>query len=256
MTRLFLGTLLALLAAGLITLVVQRQSQSELRNEITALRRDGGEINRLRRENQRLTGRRVPPEELESLRSEQRELARLRSQAAELKDYLQLASRDQAPSREKPAPTLKPLASGMIPVESLTDAGGATPAAAVQTFFWAVAQADPDAVAKQLVFGDAARTKADALFASLDAATRERIGTPEKLLAMFFTTLYGRVTGLQTVDLDKLSPDAPVWNVKVQTASGKLSDVGFPLRRLSDGWREEVPVGMVDYCSYYLRGKM
>jgi hypothetical protein len=74
-------------------------------------------------------------------------------------------------------------------------------------------------------------------------------------MAMFFTTLYGRVSGLKMVDLDRLAPDAPVWNVKVQTASGKLSEVGFPLRRAGDGWREEVPVGMVDYCSYYLRGK-
>ena len=143
----------------------------------------------------------------------------------------------------------------MISVESLLNAGAATPAAAAQTFFWAVTQVDPDAMAKQLVFGDDSRPKADALFASLDATTRERIGTPEKLLSMFFTALYGRVTGLQMVDLDRLAPDAQGWNVKVQTASGKLSEVGFPLRRLGDGWREEVPVGMVDYCSYYLRGK-
>jgi hypothetical protein len=250
--RLSIGVLFALLAAGLITLAFQRHSQSRLRGEITVLRTESREANRLRRDNQRLTGTLAPPDELENLRSEQSELARLRSEATALRDYLQLAPRRETP----PPPAAKPLAPGMIPVDNLTNAGAATPAAAARSFFWAVAQADPDAMAKQLAFGDAARSKADALFASLDAAARERIGTPEKLLAMFFTTLYGRVTGLQTVDLDKLSPDAPVWNVKVQTASGKLSAVDFPLRHLSDGWREEVPVGMVDYCSYYLRGKM
>ena len=251
MTRLSIGVLFALLAAGLITLAVQHQSQSRLRTEITALRREGGEIARLRRDNLRLAELQVLPDELRNLRDKESEVARLRSQAAVLKDYLQLAPRPEPP----PPPSAKPLASGMIPVDDLLNAGAATPAAAARTFFWAVAQVDPDAMAKQLVFGDAARTKADALFASLDATTRERIGTPEKLLSMFFTALYGRVTGLQTVDLDRLAPDAPVWNVKVQTASGKLSDVGFPLRRAGDGWREEVPVGMVDYCSYYLRGK-
>ena len=251
MTKLSIGVFFALLAAGLVTLAVQRQSQSRLRTEITALRREGGEVSRLRRENQRLSGTLVPPDELKSLRAEETELARLRGQAAALKDYFQLASADQAP----PSPAAKPLTPGMISVESLLNAGAATPAAAAQTFFWAVTQVDPDAMAKQLVFGDDSRPKADALFASLDATTRERIGTPEKLLSMFFTALYGRVTGLQMVDLDRLAPDAQGWNVKVQTASGKLSEVGFPLRRLGDGWREEVPVGMVDYCSYYLRGK-
>jgi hypothetical protein len=251
-TRLFIGALFALLAAGLITLAVQRQSQSKLRSEVAALRREGREINRLRHDSQRLAGTLVSPEELRNLRDEETELARLRSEAATLKDYLQMASADQAP----PPPTAKPLNPGMLPVESLTNAGAATPAAAAQTFFWAVAQVDPDAMAKQLVFGDAARTKADALLASLYATTRERIGTPEKLMAMFFTALLGRVTGLQTGDLEKLGPAAPVWIVKVQTASGKLSDVGFPLRHLGDSWREEVPEGMVSYCSYYLRGKM
>jgi hypothetical protein len=249
--RISIGVFFALLAAGLITLAVQRQSQSRLRGEIAGLRRESGEINRLRRDNQLLTGTQVPPDELKSLRAEEKELARLRGQAVALKDFLQLASRLETP----PPPAAKPLAPGMISVESLINAGAATPAAAAQSFLWAVAQVDPDAMAKQLVFGDAARTKAEALFASLDAATRERIGTPEKLLSMFFTALYGRVTGLQMADLDRLAPDAPGWNVKVQTASGKLSEVGFPLRRAGDGWREEVPVGMVDYCSYYLRGK-
>ena len=41
MTKLSIGVFFALLAAGLITLAVQRQSQSRLRTEITALRREG-----------------------------------------------------------------------------------------------------------------------------------------------------------------------------------------------------------------------
>ena len=69
-SKLFIGVFFALLAAGLITLAVQRQSQSRLRTEITALRREGGEFNRLRRDNQRLTGTQVPPDELKSLRAD------------------------------------------------------------------------------------------------------------------------------------------------------------------------------------------
>ena len=256
MKKRFIGVLLPLLAAGLITLAVQRQSESRLRNEIAALHREGEEVSRLRRDNQRLTGSLVPTDELESLQTAERELARLRREAATLKDYLQLAARDRPPNREKPAAPPRPLPPGMIPMDDLTNAGTATPAAAARTFFWAIAQVDPDALASQLVFGEAARAKADALFASLDAATRERIGTPEKLLAVFFTSLYGRVTGLQLADQGNQAPDAPGWNVKVQTASGKLSEVTFPVRRLGDSWREEVPEGMVNYCSYYLRGKM
>jgi hypothetical protein len=254
MTRFSIGVLFALLLAGAITLVVQRQSQSKLRGEINSLRRENKEIGRLRRDNQRLTGTLEPPGELEILRNEQKELARLRSEAATLKEYLQLVSREQTPKTENPPSAAKPLVPGMIPVESLRNAGAETPAAAAQTFFWAVAQADPDALAKQLVFADAARSKAEELFGSLDAATQERIGTPEKLMALYFTTQYGRVTGFQIGDPDSLGPEMTGWVVKVQTVSGKLSEVWFPIRHSGDGWREEVPAWMVYACSLYLRG--
>lgn len=247
MQKLAIGIVSTLLTAGAIAFVLERQTQAHLRDEITRLRRQSAQIGRLQREHQRLAGLLVPQEELDTLRNNQQELARLRLQLASLKVRVQaetLAQTVNGPS--------KPLVPGMVAIENLINAGAGTPAAAAQTFFWAVAQVDPDAMAKQLVLGDAARTRAEALLAALDPTTHEKMGTPEKLMAVYLVGLLGRVSGIQILGQEEQGADRAAWNVKLQMASGRLNDFSFALRRSADGWREEVSAGMVDHWSMYL----
>jgi hypothetical protein len=247
MKKLALGIVGALLVAGSGLLVFQHQSQARLRDEIASLRRHTSQIVRLQREHQRLAGLLVPQEELDNLRNGRQELARLRLQLVNLRTRVQIEALAQSVHSVP-----RPLAPGMVPIENLVDAGAGTPTAAAQTFFWAIAQADPDAMVNQLVFSEASRAKAEKLLAALDDDTRAKINTPEKLMALYLVGLLGRVSGMQVSDQEDQGTDRAVWNVKLQMASGRLKDYSFPVQRSADGWREEIPAGMVDHWSYYL----
>ena len=239
----------ALLAAGVIQFALQQQAQARLRDEIAVLGRQKPAWARLRRENQRLTASLVPREELERLRREQSELEHLRAALATTRTRIKVQAEAHA-ANDPP----KPLAPGMTPVASLTIAGLDTPTAAVLSFFWAVAQIDADALAKQLVFSPDARIKAEALFASLDEASRQRLGTPEKMMGVFFVEMFARTSGLQIVGYDPTPPpDFSAWRAKVQTAGGRLRDVDFPIQRTADGWREVIEAFWIDNWSQYLR---
>lgn len=247
MNKLALGIVGSLLVAGIGALVLQHEAQSRLRDEIARLSRQSSQLDRLRREHQRLAGLAMPPEELNRLRDDQQSLARLRQQLTILK--LRVQTEDLARSAHEPP---KPLAPGMVPIDNLVDAGSGTPATAAQTFFWAVGQVDPDAMAKQLVLGAAARAKAEALLAALDPATRAKMGTPEKLMAYYFVGLLGRVAGIQMAGQEALGADQAGWKVNLQMASGRMKDYSLSVRWLTDGWHEEVPAGLVDHWSMVL----
>lgn len=248
MKRLFIGIVATFLVVGIITLVFQRQTEARLRDEIGRLRRENSALDRLGRENRRLAESQVPHEELERLRNDQGDLQQMRAAYATLKTRMRVQTLGRA-VHEPP----KPLASGMTPVESLANAGTATPDAAARSFFWAVAQIDPDAMAKQLVFSADSRAKADTLFASLDEATRKVLGTPERMMATFFVEMYGRTTGLQVLGCDlNPSSDTAWWKAKIQTATGRLHDVDFPVQRSIDGWHVVILPYWIDGWSQYL----
>jgi len=249
-----LVVLLILLAVAGFVLHQQARAQAGWREEITRLRREHAAFDRLGFENQRINAALPPADDLAARRDEQRQLendlGRLRaSLAAQQQRLAQLTRMNNALG---PA---KPLAPGMTPIDKLTNAGAATPTDAAQSFFWAVAQADPDAMARQIEFTDDARLKAQALFAQLSDAARAQFGSPEKVMAIYLTSMYGRATGYQlaTSDYGSHSADYGGWKVTLQTASGSLHDVSFVVHRTSEGWREVIVAGWVDEAARYLR---
>ena len=254
MRKLALAILIALLAAGAVVLRQQSRTQARWREDIARERREHAALDRLRHENERLTAARLAPDELAARRKSQDEvkgdLERLRSGVTGLKQRLQWLQQFNAALGPP-----KPLAAGMTPVEKLIHAGAATPTDAAQSFFWAVAQADPDAMARQIEFTDDARLKAQALFAQLSDAARAQFGSPEKVMAIYLTSMYGRATGYQlaTSDYGSHSADYGGWKVTLQTASGSLHDVSFVVHRTSEGWREVIVAGWVDEAARYLR---
>lgn len=250
MKRTLSGFLAAVLAGGVIALLFQHQTRALLQDEISSLRRQNREIERLQRENRRLLGSLAPADEFNRLRNDQKELPRLWEELITLTNRIRAQSGPRSvPDASQPP---KPLAPGMIRLEDLPNAGSGSPTAAAQTFFWTVAQADPDAMAKQLVLGDAARTKAEALLSSLDPTTREKMSTPEKLMAFYMVGLLGRVAGIQLLGQEDQGTDRASWNVRLQMASGRFKNFGLPVWRSADGCHEEVPAGMVDQWSTYL----
>lgn len=249
MRRVAIGILATVLAAGAIAFLAGSQARARLRAEIALLRRENSTSARLQRDNQRLRAALVTPEELQRMRDHQANLGNMRSALA----AAQMQLRVQAQARTVNDPP-QPLAPGMTPLTGLTETGQATPQAAAQSFFRAVAQIDPDALAKQLEFDDDARKKANDLFNSYDEATRQRIGSPERMMAIFFAEYYGRVAGMQTPDyLQSPAPDWGYWRAKLQTSSGRLNEAYFPVHRSPDGWREVILPFWIDGWSQYLK---
>ena len=249
-----LVVLLTLLAVAGFVLHQQARAQAGWREEIARLRREHAALDRLRRDHERLAAALAPPDDLAARRDEQRqlenELGRLRANL--IAQQQRLAQLTRMNNALGPA---KPLAPGMTPIEKLTHAGAATPTDAAQSFFWAVAQADPDAMARQIELTADARAKAQAFYAQLSDAARAQFGSPEKVMAIYLTSLYGRATGFQLVasDYRPESADLGTWKVSLQTASGGLHDIAFPVHRTADGWREVVGVSWVDEAARYLR---
>ena len=254
MIRLLNGLLALALLAGLAGLGLQWRERVRLGSELARLRREHHEANRLRRENRRVAELPSQPDFVARQTEVDADLARLRADAAALQGHLQMLT-GAAPASAPPPPPARPLSAGMTPLDRLRNSGAGSPRDAAESFFWALGAVDPDALAKQLVIADEARAKADELFAWLDADSRERIGSPEKLLAVFFTARYGRVAGMQLDEPGEPAGAASHWNARVETVNGALKSIDFPVRQTAEGWREVVSPGDVRSCALYLGQK-
>ncbi len=247
MKAFLISFLAVLLATGGMALIVEQRTQTRLRADVARLKRQSSLVNRLEQEHRSLAGTALPAEELESLRHDQKELERLRG----IRESLRSMTKMREDIRATAGPP-KPLGPGMTALTDFGEAGTSSPAAAEQTFFSALAQIDPDAMAKQLVLTADARTKAEKLLASLDEDTRAKMGTPEKLMAYYLVGLLGRVSGVQMLGQQATGPDQATWTARLQMVSGRTNDYSFTVRRVGDSWREEIPAGMVDHWWMYL----
>ena len=232
---------------GLGVFFWQRQTQAHLRDELNALHASSSAVARLQ---PRLTANQPHADELAQLRRDQRELAELRRELADLKHQRSAAS----VTSETSASDRKPLPPGMTPVENLANVGSATPAAASQTCFWLIAQADVSALSKMLTIRNPeTRAKADALLAAMDEKKREELGSPEALIALYLVAMNGRLSGVQMVEQSTGNPDVTFCYATVQTQSGQLSKQGFTAIRTDAGWRMMVHEGLVDFVANELR---
>lgn len=250
MRKLVAAISVVLLVTGGLTIRHQAAERAQIREEIARLRREHAVVERLHGENVSLAA--VPPHPIdaEELRRDRDELERLQPALAQLKQQLDWQLQTNAALGPP-----KPLAPGMTPIGQLTNAGAASPAAAAQSFFWTVAQADPDAMARQIEFTDDARARAQAFYAQLSDAARAQFGSPEKVMAIYLTSQYGRATGFEFVGAS-YSPQAADyggWKVTLQTASGSLHDIALPVHRTADGWHEVIGASWVDEAARYLR---
>ncbi len=241
----------ALLAAALAAvLLVQRQTASQWRHVTVDLRAQNREVPFLRQQNGQFALWAVSPSDLAALRRDAATLAAEQRRLDAMKRRLAFETR----ARMANAPPA-PLAPGLVPIAAMTNAGTSTPEAAARTFFWNVGRVEPDAIAHNLEFAPDAQAKADAAFSRLDAASRKKIGTPEKLVALLMVEMLSRATGVQVqgCNYDPQTAGRAVWNAKLQTASGRLHDISFPIHQTPSGWHEVITTAWLDRWSSYLR---
>jgi len=70
----------------------------------------------------------------------------------------------------------------MVPAHQWANVGFATPADALQTLNWAVANQDTNAFGNALIWDAQARARADALFAAAPESVRQKYGTVDGVI--------------------------------------------------------------------------
>jgi len=146
-----------------------------------------------------------------------------------------------------------PLASGLTPVESLGNAGRATPRAAFATQLWAARTGDIGLEASLITFGPEARAKLEALAQTLPPEMRAEYDTPEKLMAFMLAGSPHPVGGMQVLSEVAQGPDDVTLQTEWQHVDDDIvhqSEANF--HQDADGWKLVVPMSLVNRAANYL----
>lgn len=183
-------------ALGAVLLGWQRSLVGHLRAERQALGDQSGELARLRAENQRLAHAQLTSEERATAGADQTDLPSLRQETETLRGQLVAAKRAETERAEHPSERFS--RGQAMPAAEWTNAGAATPAAALETALWAAAGGDIDAFARRIGLWDSAAKKAAReLLDGLPPGLRPQFNSPEQLIA--FLTIKDIPTGSATV---------------------------------------------------------
>jgi RNA polymerase sigma factor (sigma-70 family) len=234
MTKLQISLIAAVAAAGFTGLAVQHHFNQKLEAEAAGLRRMGAENARLLTENTRLAKANADA-----------------GQGGTPAAAATAAARPSAPAAY--ASQRVPLAKGLTPVDTLGNAGRASPRSAFATQLWAARTGDVALEASSITLGPQARAKLEALGATLPEALRSEYDTPEKLMAFMLAGSPHPVGGMEVLgEVDTDANDATLqteWQ-HVDDAVVHHSDVS--LQQDGDGWKMVVPMILVDRASAYL----
>lgn len=130
---------------------------------------------------------------------------------------------------------------GFVRVDEFREQGQATPGAAFQTLVWAASAGNEAALSKLMHVPEAARTRAEALIASLPEAARAT-WTPEKLAALSIAATVAKVSALQITGETYVSPDQAVVTFR---APGMSDDERTKLKLAPSGWKVVVSSGAI-----------
>jgi hypothetical protein len=245
----FLGVLI--LAGGVI-FAWQWQTGVRLREEAARLEAQAREAARLREENERLAAHQKSPAEMESLRADHAEMERLRGEIDALSRRVEQADHDAAQPQSTAVTKDAAPAKEAIAASAWKNAGQATPEAVLETALWSAKEGEIATLAGTLLLDERARTKAQALLASLPDAARAQYGTPEQLVA-FLTAKDLPLTSLR-VDGMSVNGDEAQMVVNVPTAANLDKLTELELHRSTDGWQIKVPESAIDKYARTLTG--
>ena len=235
-----------LLVAGLATggvgaIAWQNMRLAQLRGEAAIQREEGRDLAKLRAENQRLAAEAISPAALEALRGDRAALTRLRAELETLR-----ARSMSSPARpDLTAPSASASTPKVIPAAEWKNAGRSTPAASFETVMWAAAGGDVDALSQTLAWDGGAKTKADALFASLSSVARSNFASAERLVA-FLTAKEVPLGKMAVWGQTPQAGDEVSLRVRIESADGGARFPVFSLRRYADGWKLLVPESAID----------
>lgn len=218
MSKIKIGIAGAILVAGLATVTVEMRANRALNAEFHSLQSATDHVAHLQRENQQLS---ASIAKVDGTNPDAAELARLQQRLAQLR-----ARPDGVTDATLHAPA---------------NAGRATPAAAFETFLWALKSRDLDFIATMFSFSDDTPQNREAFMAGLSPAIRARYRTPERVsAAICFPDVVGGapdpLVAMQVTDVREDQPGRARLSLWYRTASGRefAGNDRYELR--SDGW--------------------
>jgi hypothetical protein len=243
---LLLGIALSALATAI---TVVKLDNTRLRKQLAAAQRQQSAVLDQRDENNRLRTL-VAQAKIDERAAAKAVRARVLQLREELDRLEKHAASTHALGRQKAAQDAAALANnrdlrvGLVRLEHLTDAGRATPAAALQTLLWAALKGDDAQLASVISLSRTTREQASALLVNLPAQVRST-WTPEKLGALFFTGFCTEMTGaaINNVTIS----DANHATIAVRFTNGS-KEVVLPLsvETGDGGWQVMLPEKAID----------
>jgi RNA polymerase sigma factor (sigma-70 family) len=182
----------AVVAASAATpVIVQHHTNSRLKGQIDGLQTQLAEAAQVQQTG--VTSNDTA--ELEQLRRDNAELLRLRTEVSALRQRVASLINDQSDPNAR-AKSLKQAAEEaegkallakspeipLVPAHLWANVGYTTPAAALQTLNWAIANRDTNTFANALAWDAQAKARADALFAAAPESLRQKYGTVEGVI--------------------------------------------------------------------------
>jgi hypothetical protein len=249
-----------LIAAGGTSLVLQYRTNARLHEQIDGLR---GQLAQAQI-GQPSNGS-TDNTELERLRKDSAELVRLRGEVTNLKT--RLASTPNT-LKEEDRTRLTKMANEleeakvllakapeipMVPAHQWTNVGFASPAAALETLNWSIANHDTNAFSNSLMWDARAKERADALFAAAPESVRQRYGTVDGFIFDWWLNNSTPVAAARVLSqIDEGADDAALVEQHVYN-DGRVRENTVQFERDTNGqWRQVIPPELMPKLEFVL----
>lgn len=181
--------------------------------------------------------------------ADEREMVRLREEVARLTDEV----KGLADPRVASGGSDESIPVRLIPPEEWEDAGNASPADAMETFYWAALNGELDVLAEAIAFPDDDRVRAAEWFDGLPESIRLEYGSPERLLGLLMAKDAGPLTGMQLLGEHEAANGDVLVRIRFGTNDGEIDVSDYWMRQTADGWRLVVPADAIDHFARHLR---
>lgn len=177
-------------------------------------------------------------------------LVQLRAEVSTLEQKAAAAYAAQPEPTDAPSTHRDP-ERGMTKLEYLRNVGQATPAAALQTLFWAALKGQEAAMAHTITWEESVRPEVQELIDRLPAELRARYPTPESLAALAISRHALEVSAIHITATTPADDSHATLTVKGLTGA----DEKLPMRRGADGWQLLAGEPMLEVLRQQLGGK-
>ena len=242
----------AVVAASATTpIIIQHQTTTRLKAQIEALRSQLAAAPQA----PQMDGGATDTGELERLRRENADLLRLRAEVSTLRQQVASRRNDQDAPNER-ARSLKQAAEEaegkallakapeipLVPAHLWANVGSATPAAALQTPNWAIANRDTNAFANSLVWDAQTKARAEALFAAAPESVRQRYGTVDGVMFDWWLNNSTPVAAGRVLSQMEEGPNEVTLLEQHVYDDGRVRENTVQFQRDENGvWRQVIP---------------